>query len=222
MGHLINTIAFRLGINKSWENTWYIKNLYYAEYLHNILNLKNFVYYIFTRKQSIKNGIFLSEFFFFKYNKYLVINIFIYYLDLEKTSYIFINKIYESYFSVINENRRNVSPTFWFLHNADLFALIYMFYHLFIKLIYFSKIKEYVIIKNIINFINNYKGKDKDKYNQYLEYKLKSFKQFKDFKEKKSIKKSKLNFNLYTKVKSIADKYNKFILAKFKGNKKKN
>jgi len=42
MGHLINPIAFRLGINKSWENTWYIKNLYYAEYLHNILNLKKF------------------------------------------------------------------------------------------------------------------------------------------------------------------------------------
>jgi len=64
MGHLISAIAYGLGINKSWENTWYIKNIYYAEYFHNILNLKNFIYILFMKKKTIKNGIFLSEFFF--------------------------------------------------------------------------------------------------------------------------------------------------------------
>lgn len=61
------------------------------------------------KKKTIKNGIFLSEFFFFKYNKHFIINMFIYYLDLEKTAYIFINHIYTKYYSLIREKKKEFS-----------------------------------------------------------------------------------------------------------------
>ena len=68
MGHLINPIAFRLGINKSWENIWFVKNIYYAEFLHNTLNFRNFIYCYFLSKKVINSGIFLSEIKLYHYN----------------------------------------------------------------------------------------------------------------------------------------------------------
>ena len=133
MGHLINPIAFRLGINKSWESTWFVKNIYYAEFLHNILNLRNFVYRFFLGKNVINSGIFLSEIFFMKFFKNYIINIYLYHLDLEKASYKFINKLYTNYYK--KEYTKNLKiilpPNFWFLHNADLYAFIFVFYHIF-------------------------------------------------------------------------------------------
>jgi hypothetical protein len=32
MGHLINPIAFRLGHGRSWEDIWFIKNIYYSDF----------------------------------------------------------------------------------------------------------------------------------------------------------------------------------------------
>lgn len=132
MGHLINPVAFRLGVNKSWESTWYIKNIYYAEFLHNALNLRNFAYRIFTTKDVIESGIFLSEIFFFKIFKTYIINIYLYHLELEKVSYKFINRLYVNYYKKnYKNNKLSLPPHYWFLHNADLYAFIFVFYHVF-------------------------------------------------------------------------------------------
>jgi hypothetical protein len=112
MGHLINPIAFRLGINKSWENIWYIKNIYYAEYLHNILNFRNFIYNYFKKKKFLKRGILLSEFFIYRYGKKHVLNIYLYIIDLEKQANLFINLIYQNYYNGIYNNRFKLPRNF--------------------------------------------------------------------------------------------------------------
>jgi len=62
MGHLINPIAFRLGLKKNWEYKSFIKNIYYSEYLHNILNIRNFIYYFFNRKKNNKSRCIFKSF----------------------------------------------------------------------------------------------------------------------------------------------------------------
>lgn len=153
MGHLINPIAYRLGINKSWESTFYIKNIYYAEFIHNILNFRNFLYYLFFNKKALQSGIFLSEIIFFKNFKNYIVNIYIYYLELEKSSYKFMNNLYINYYKkdYLKGEKSHIPdfpPHYWFLHNADLYAFLYIFYNIF-----FSKteIKNKKINKKYIN-----------------------------------------------------------------------
>ena len=127
MGHLINPIAFRLGINKSWESIWYIKNIYYPEFIHDILNLRNFIYYIFLSRDSIESGILLSEIKFFKFFKKYIVKIFLYHLELEKISYKLMNNIYVNYYKKLKTKSYKLLPDFWFLDNADLYAFIFLF-----------------------------------------------------------------------------------------------
>lgn len=165
MGHLINPIAFRLGINKSWESIWYIKNIYYPEFIHDILNLRNFIYYIFLSRDSIESGILLSEIKFFKFFKKYIVKIFLYHLELEKISYKLMNNIYVNYYKKLKTKSYKLLPDFWFLHNADLYAFIFLFYNIFFKK--FKKLKkkkkirrtiELDMDKDIIDIINKFNG----------------------------------------------------------------
>lgn len=188
MGHLINPIAFRLGINRSWESTWYIKNIYYPEFLHNVLNLRNFVYYIFTTKDVRDSGIFLSEIKFFKAFKSYIINIYLYHLELEKVSYRFINKLYTNYYKKeYTKDLKIILPSnYWFLHNADLYAFIFVFYNIFFNVtnkFWDSKKKtkfNFKIDNNIKFFINKFNeiilGEviDKDDFLDYIDFYLKN------------------------------------------------
>ena len=135
MGHLINPIAFRLGFKKSWEHIWYVKNIYYPEYLHNILNIRNYIYYALLRKSIIQTGILLSHLFILKYNKLIIINIYIYHTDLEKLSYKFFNRMYEAYYKKIKDKNIKLPLNFFIVHNSDVFIYIFLFYNLFFKLI---------------------------------------------------------------------------------------
>jgi len=44
MGHLINPIAFRLGHTRSWEDSWFVKGVYYPEFF--TFYIKNKTIYI--------------------------------------------------------------------------------------------------------------------------------------------------------------------------------
>lgn len=101
MGHLGNPIAYRLNYNKKWADTWFIKNLYYPEFLNKMLNIRDYFYYFFTKKSMLKSGFCLSHLNIIKIKKLYIIKVFIYSIDLEKLSYDFINKIYNSYYLIL-------------------------------------------------------------------------------------------------------------------------
>ena len=99
MGHLGNPIAFRLNYSKKWADTWFVRNLYYPEFLNKMLNVRDYLYYFFTKRSMLKSGNCLSHLNIIKIQKLYVIKIYIYSIDLEKLSYDFINKIYNLYYS---------------------------------------------------------------------------------------------------------------------------
>jgi len=134
MGHIINPIAFRLGHSRSWENIWYIKNIYYPEFLHNILNVRNFIYYFFKKKIILKIGLFFSHFNIFKYNKFYIVKIYIYNLDLEKVSYSFINKIYTVYYKNLKKKEKRITKTIFFFY----IILMHLYFYLYLVLYYLN------------------------------------------------------------------------------------
>jgi len=88
MGHLINPIAMRIGWFRSWEDIWYVKYLYYPEYLHSILKIRAFLTFMFTnRKLEHKGSLLYSHFDIIKQGRLLNIFIYAYYGALE--SFIF-------------------------------------------------------------------------------------------------------------------------------------
>jgi hypothetical protein len=147
MGHLINPIAFRLNFFKSWEDSWFVKNIYYPEFFNGMLKLRNYLYYFLTEKKILKSGIFLSNFFIIKYNKIYIINIYIYHIDFEKLSFECINNLYSSFFSYNRNNKiRKISNFFkLFINNIDVFFFIIFFYKIFYK-------KKIIKKKNICKF----------------------------------------------------------------------
>jgi hypothetical protein len=147
MGHLINPIAFRLNFFKSWEDSWFVKNIYYPEFFNGMLKLRNYLYYFLTEKRILKSGIFLSNFFIIKYNKIYIINIYIYHIDFEKLSFECINNLYSSFFSYNRNNKiRKISNFFkLFINNIDVFFFIIFFYKIFYK-------KKIIKKKNIYKF----------------------------------------------------------------------
>ena len=146
MDHLINPVAFRLDYFKSWEDTWFVKNIYYPEFLNGMLKLRNYLYYFLTNKGLLRSGIFLSNFFILKYNKLYIINIYIYHIDYEKVSYRCINNIYASLFSYNRNFKKKKINNFYnlFMSNIDLYVFLLYFY----KLIYKKKKNN----KNQYNF----------------------------------------------------------------------
>jgi len=78
MGHLINPIAFRLGHSRSWEDSWFVKDIYYPEFLHSILKIRQYIYYFWTTQFMEKSGFLLSHFYIYKFiKKFISKNFFI-------------------------------------------------------------------------------------------------------------------------------------------------
>ena len=63
-----------------------------------MLNIRDYLYYFFTKKSMLKSGNCLSHLNISKIQKLYVIKVYIYSIDLEKLSYDFINKIYNCYY----------------------------------------------------------------------------------------------------------------------------
>jgi hypothetical protein len=154
MGHLINPIAFRLSFFKSWEDSWFVKNIYYPEFFNGMLKLRNYLYYFLTEKRILRSGIFLSNFFIIKYNKIYLINIYIYHIDFEKLSFECINNLYSSFFSYNRNNKiRKISDSFkLFINNIDVFFFLIFFYKIFYKK---KKKKKNIFFENNLFFKSN-------------------------------------------------------------------
>lgn len=103
MGHLGNPIAFRLGFEKKWKFLFFVKQIYYPEFINNIINVRDYIYYYFTRKNILKSGICFSHLFISKLLKFLYIDIYIYHIELERSSYELINEFFSLYYDLYNE-----------------------------------------------------------------------------------------------------------------------
>lgn len=132
MGHLGNPIAFRLSYKKSWENTWFIKNSYYPEFINSMINLKDFLYYYLTRKYLLYSGVSLSHLYFLKINKLFLFKIYIYHIDLEKNTVIVLNEAYSVYYQLLynktwgrKTKKKRIDKVFSYLHNADVYVSIF-------------------------------------------------------------------------------------------------
>jgi hypothetical protein len=90
-----------------------------------------------------------------------------------------------------------------------------MFYHLFIKLIYSSKLKELRKIKKLKNLKNK-----KIEIKKYLDLKIKKYMEGNSFRHAYIPKRTDLTLTLYNQVESLLSKYNNFVLEKFKGHPK--
>lgn len=138
MGHLGNPVGFRLGLEKKWNFNFFIKNVYYPEYINKLINIRDYVYYYFTRKKILQSGICFSHIFIYKFLKNLYINIYIYHIDLERSSYDFINYLYTNYYTVYNKinfkfvknktaKQLDIFLKLRDLSNSDLFVFYYTF-----------------------------------------------------------------------------------------------
>jgi hypothetical protein len=185
MGHLGNPIAFRLNYNKKWVDTWFVRNLYYPEFLNKMLNIRDYLYYFFTKKSMLKSGTCLSHLNISKIRKSYIIKVYIYSIDLEKLSYDFINKIYNLYYLTLKTYTSKVKgvPNDVFkaklikkklvndLQNSDLFSFIFIYY--FFEL--FTRNNNNTYLKYNIFLINNnlYSDKLLRRYFNYIMFKLK-------------------------------------------------
>jgi len=54
MGHIVSSLAFRLGSTRTWIDEWFIEKLYYAYFLHTALKITYFfMVYLFYHIVSI-------------------------------------------------------------------------------------------------------------------------------------------------------------------------
>lgn len=49
MGIILNPIAYRVGYRQSWYDAWYLQGWVYSVFLHDILFIKSFIYFLFFR-----------------------------------------------------------------------------------------------------------------------------------------------------------------------------
>jgi len=133
---------------------------------------------ILKKKKFLRRGILLSEFFIYRYGKKHILNIYLYVIDLEKQAVVFINSIYQNYYDGAHKEKNKLPQNFWFYHNADLYALIFMFYH-YTKQFTFNKSKKLILnkVKDKKGFLNlKYYNKLKTKIDILNELSLKYLK----------------------------------------------
>ena len=207
MGHLINPITFRLGHIRSWEDFWYIKNLYYSEFIHSILKLRNYIYFYFIKQKVLNAGYGLCKLNIFKFNKILLIKLFIYHIELQKVSYKFINNLYRVYYKVIRQKEFIPYKNYFDIHNSDLFILIFIFIQIFffknlkyISRIFFNKFK---FKKDKLDYLKNYQLKNLGLIDNNLNEDFSFFDFFLYLCRKINFQKYNNSFNFYLKWKRL-------------------
>jgi hypothetical protein len=138
MGHLVNPIAYRLGHTRSWEDNWFIKNIYYPEFLHAILKIRQYIHYFWTTRFMEKKGILLSHFYIYKFTKHLLIKTFLYNTDFEKYIYSFFARgvgiFSDSFYYRLKRKKKKKEPFCYDRYKPDLFFLLFLYYGYFTKL----------------------------------------------------------------------------------------
>ena len=118
MGHLVNPIAYRLGHTRSWEDNWFIRNIYYPEFLHSMLKIRQYIHYFWTTRFMEKKGVLLSHFYIYKFIKNLLVKIFLYNTDFEKYIYSFYARgvgIFSDsfYYRVKRKKKKKITFSLW-------------------------------------------------------------------------------------------------------------
>lgn len=57
MGHKVNPLSFRLGYNKTWSSLWYAKKQDFANYLHEDLQIRKYIFKNFPQAAISRVGI---------------------------------------------------------------------------------------------------------------------------------------------------------------------
>ena len=173
MGHLINPIAFRLGHTRSWEDSWFVKGLYYPEFLHSILKIRQYIYYFWTTNFMEKSGFLLSHFSIYKFIKNLLVKIFLYNTDFEKYIYAFyargIGIFSDSFYFRLNRMKKRKEPSCYQRYKPDLFFLLFLYHSYFTRNNLKRRIKSK---KNFFSLLkkkkkSNFFFRKKDKFNDF-------------------------------------------------------
>jgi len=132
MGHLINPTSMRIGWFYSWEDFWFVRHIYYPEFLQLILKIRFFLAYFLSTKIFDKTSLFYSHFILFRRSKVLIVNIFLYYGNLEYIidSFFFDNWILFNKTVFSNKLKRYVPRPGW-LHNMFKIVLTFQFFYSF-------------------------------------------------------------------------------------------
>jgi len=109
MGYSLNPVEYRIGYTRSWEDSWYLKDIFYPVFLHRILLLKSLINYLmyygnYPNRES--SWVFSHSEFTFRKN-ILCINIYMYDTILSGIFYDQTRKIKKKIFKSIR------LPTFW-------------------------------------------------------------------------------------------------------------
>ena len=134
MGHLINPIGFRLGHSLSWEDKWFVKSIYYPEYLHSVLKIRAFLYFFFNKKKIEKIGLIYSHFEIVKYNKNFIIKIMLYHSKYEALSDAFIVQNYLEFKGFIRKKEIWKKDSSWNLELSFSFMLLLIFWGFFFEI----------------------------------------------------------------------------------------
>lgn len=159
MGHLINPIAYRLGHSRSWEDSWFTKSIYYPEFLHSILRIRQYIYYFWTTRFMEKKGILLSHLNIYKFTKELLIKIFLYNTDYEKYVYSFFARgvgiFSDSFYYRLKKKKKRKEPFSYQRYKPDLFFLLFLYHSYFSKM----KVKRRKRYQNAFIYLLNSKNK---------------------------------------------------------------
>jgi hypothetical protein len=128
MGHLINPISMRIGSVSSWEDVWYVKHIYYPEYLHIVLKIRLFLIYFFSLSQVENLGLFYSHFKLVKLYKNLCVNVYLYHSGFETLVATFFGESRSKFKKFVYESKEKKLP---FFYNAifDLFIIFKFILH---------------------------------------------------------------------------------------------
>lgn len=98
MGHIVNAKSMRIGRTTVWCDQWYSEKLYYPEFLHAILRLRLYCFYVFQTGIFEKKGIFYSHFEILQIYKKYIVELFFYDGRLESEFEDFKMEYYKTYY----------------------------------------------------------------------------------------------------------------------------
>jgi len=130
MGHLINPTSMRIGWYHSWEDIWFVRHIYYPEFLQIVLKIRFFLAYALSTKLFDKTSLFYSHFVVLRKNKLILVCIFLYHGNLE---YIIDNFFFDNWLllnkTVFSTKLKRYVPRPGWLHNMFKIVLTFQIFY---------------------------------------------------------------------------------------------